>query len=161
MSCCSSKEDAARPAPHCSFFLSSYIESGKGKWFLSPLQGAAPPASCRSHPWICPPPRHAKGQQLAWCRAASEGQEWGACVNKNECSQAGIRGKGIKWSLALRKRKERKSNSSSYKLATLYRHNPEMSIDSEEVASSNFNATIKYSIVMAQLNGMAWENWGL
>jgi len=36
-----------------------------------------------------------------------------------------------------------------------------MNIDSEEVASSNFNATIKYSIVMAQLNGMAWENWGL
>lgn len=25
----------------------------------------------------------------------------------------------------------------------------------------NFKATIKYSIVMAQLNGLAWENWGL
>lgn len=33
--------------------------------------------------------------------------------------------------------------------------NPEANMDSEEVASSNFHATIKYSIVMAQLNGMA------
>lgn len=40
-------------------------------------------------------------------------------------------------------------------------HNPGANTDSEEVASSNFHATIKYSIVTAQLNGTAWENWGL